>query len=172
MSVRPRPDIRQIVDGLLGAEKRLVGHGEWQTLREGESRFTRAIEHGGEVAAELVAKAYPRRPQPCFRILLTMGRALWRIDFVSTETHLNPRKQNRKEADPPAGIIKGPHYHAWSDNRRFATMSSLPQKLRNARIMPDRIRSFESAFRWFCNETNIILDSGDIPELPRRDTLV
>jgi hypothetical protein len=172
--VRPgRPDIRQIVDGLLGAEKHLAGLGEWQDDRDGVKRFTRAVEQDGEITAlELVIKAYPRRTQPCFRILLTMGRAIWRVDFDHRETHINPRLPRRSEVGPPSGLIKGPHYHAWMDNRRFATTASLPQKLKNARFMPDRIRSYEQAFRWFCAETNIELGRGDLPELPERDTLL
>lgn len=171
--MRPGPDIRQIVDGLLEAEKHLAGEGAWQNDRDGVKRFNRAVEHQGEITAlELVVKAYPRRVQPCFRILLTMGRAIWRVDFDALETHMNPRNARRKEVDPPLGIIKGPHYHAWADNRRFATMGSLPQKLRNARFMPDRIRSYEQAFRWFCAETSITIGNDDIPELPERDTLL
>jgi hypothetical protein len=167
------PDIREIVDRLLDAEKALAGEGRWTSDREGQHRFTRAIECEGEItAAELVIKAYPRRPQPCFRILLTMTRAIWRLDFVLTETHLNPRLPRRKETDPPTGLVKGPHYHAWADNRRFATTSSLPHKLRNARIVPERVRSYDQAFRWFCAETNIEIGYDDIPDLPGRDTLL
>lgn len=169
----PGPDIRQIVDGLLEAEKHLAGEGEWQDDREGVRRFTRAVEREGEITPlEMVLKAYPRRAQPCFRILLTMGRAVWRVDFDAKETHWNPRLPRRKEVDPPQGMIKGPHYHAWADNRRFATMGSLPQKLRNARFIPERIRSYEQAFRWFCAETSIDIGHDDIPELPKRDTLI
>jgi hypothetical protein len=162
-----------VVDRLLEAEKRLAGVGEWQDDRDGVKRFTRAVEREGEITAlELVVKAYPRRIQPCFRVLLTMGRAIWRVDFDHRETHLNPRLPRRKEVDPPPGLVKGPHYHAWADNRRFATMTSLPQKMRNARFMPDRIRGYEQAFRWFCAETCIELRNGDVPDLPTRDTLL
>jgi hypothetical protein len=101
-----------------------------------------------------------------------MGRAIWRMDFDPTETHLNPRTPRRRETDPPRSLISGPHYHAWEDNRRFATMTSLPPKLRNARILPERLRSFDEAFRWFCAETNIAVSYDDIPELPKRDTLL
>ena len=170
--VPARPDIRQLVDGLIEAEKQLAGEGEWRSDRDGVYRFTRAVECRGEIAAELVVKAYPRRPQPCFRLILTMGRAVWRVDFVQSETHLNPRNARRRETDPPRAIIKGPHYHAWADNRGFATMGSLPAKLRNARFMPERVRSYDQAFRWFCAETNIEIGSDDIPDLPKRDTLL
>lgn len=168
----PSPDIREIVDRLLDATKRLVGEGEWRPDRDDVQRLTRVVECGGELAAELTVKAYARRPQPCFRIVLTMSRAIWRVDFVANEPHVNPRLNRYTEVSPPRGIIRGPHYHAWSDNRRFATAASLPRDLRLARFIPDRIRTFEQAFRWFCHETGIELGPEDLFELPTRDTLL
>lgn len=166
------PDIREIVDALLAAEKRLAGAGEWQSDREGVKRFIRAIERDGEITPlELTVKAYPRRPQPRFRLILTMGRAVWRVDFTD-ELHTNPRNAGRREVDPPMTAIQGPHYHSWQDNRRFSSTTSLPERLRNARLLPDNVRSYESTFRWFCGVTNIALGIGDVPDLPTRDTLI
>lgn len=168
----PAPDTREIVDALLAAEKRLTGEGEWQSDREGVKRFIRAIEREGEVTPlELVVKAYPRLPQPRFRIVLTIGRAIWRVDFTD-ELHTNPRNHGRLDIDPPMTAIQGPHYHSWADNRRFATATSLPERLRNARLLPDNVRSYESTLRWLCGATNIALGMGDVPDLPTRDTLI
>ena len=166
------PDTRDIVDALLAAEKRLAGDGEWQSDREGVKRFIRAVEREGEITPlELVIKAYPRRPQPRFRLILNMGRAIWRVDFTD-EIHPNPRNLGRPDVDPPMIAIQGPHYHSWADNRRFATATSLPERLKNARILPENVRSYESTFRWFCGATNIALGMGDVPDLPKRDTLI
>jgi hypothetical protein len=166
------PDIREVVDKLLEAEKRLAGFGDWREEREDVQRFTRAVECGGELVAELVIKAYPRKPQPHFRIILAMARAVWRVDHVASERHINPRLNRFTDVSPPRGIIDGPHYHAWADNRRFATRTSLPATLKLARFMPERIRTFEQTFRWFCHEVGIELGPEDIVELPTRDTLL
>ena len=166
------PDTRELVDALLAAEKRLAGDGEWQSDREGVKRFIRAVEREGEITPlELVVKAYPRRPQPRFRLVLTMGRAIWRVDFTD-ELHTNPRNLGRLDIDPPMTAVQGPHYHSWQDNRRFGTASSLPEQLRNARVLPENLRSYETTFRWFCGVANIALGMGDVPDLPTRDTLI
>ena len=166
------PDTREIVDALLSATKRLTGDGEWQSDRDGVKRFIRAIERDGEVLPlELFVKAYPRRPQPRFRIGLTINRAIWRVD-PTDKVHTNPWNIGRPDIDPPMKAVQGPHYNACADNRRFATATSLPERLRNARFLPDNVRSYDSTFRWFCGETNIILGMGDVPELPSRDTLI
>jgi hypothetical protein len=166
------PDIREVVDRLLEAEKRLTGIGEWREERPGVFRFTRAVEFGGEVAAELTIKAYPRRPQPFFRIVLAMSRAIWRVGFAPNEAHVNPRLNRFTDVSPPRGIIEGPHYHAWVDNRRFATGTSLPASLKLARFLPDRNRSFEQTLRWFCHEVGIEIGPEDVIVLPARDTLL
>lgn len=164
-------DNRLLVDEMLAVEKEFAAFGQWSRDVNGVARFTRAIAYRGEVIAELCLKAYPRRTQPSFRIsLIFADMAVWRIDFTyEDKPHIN--SFNRPD-DMPLGPIRSPHYHSWSDNRRFATQSQLPRRLQNARLMPETVRTFEQAFWWFCSETRIKNATGDVPELPRRDTLL
>lgn len=164
-------DVRLLVDGLLGAEKTLTGFGQWRHDENGVHRYTRAIVHGGEIVADLCIKAYPRNPQPCFRIaMMIMEIAVWRIDYTwDDKPHIN---SHDRPGDIPLGPFRQPHYHAWTDNRRFATRNHLPRRLKNARLMPDRIRTFEQALWWFCSEVRISATTGDMPELPKRDMLL
>jgi hypothetical protein len=164
-------DVRDFVDALLGARKVLAGVADWQPdAVEGVFRYVRAVEYQGEIAGELTVKAYPRRPTLRFRIILTVGRAIWRLDYSFGDApHVN---SHNRPADLTGEPITEPHYHSWADNRRFAKANALPARLHNARILPKRIRRFEQAFRWFCAQTNIQLTSHDIPDLPKSDRLL
>jgi hypothetical protein len=123
----------------------------------------------GEVSdATMTVICFPREHQLRFRIVLSYVRAIWRLDYTFDETHVN--SANRSD-DLPLGPIKGPHYHAWLDNRRFARSNSLPLKLHNARLLPANVRTFANAFRWFCGETGIMPPSI-VPDFPKSDTLL
>jgi hypothetical protein len=99
--------------------------------------------------------------------MLNFGRCLWRLDFTKDE-HVNPL-----HAPSMAGmLIREPHYHCWNDNRILATANSLPKRLRNARLLPESIQSFQPAFRWFLGETNIFVEPGIVPDIPKRVTLL
>lgn len=164
----PRRDIREIVDQLLGIEKHLTGKPEWtDSAREGDKRMLYTLLVAGEISdATLTIISYPRLSKLSFRLVLSFGVAIWRVDFVHDEIHVN-------SPDRPADLLSGPfeqpHYHSWVDNRRFATTQKLPERLRNARILPANIRTFENAFRWFCGETKIVAPTGELPELPQTD---
>ena len=164
-------DVRALVDEILSAEKELAGIGRWQPDVKGCQRFMRAVAWNGEIVADLCVKAYPTRPQPYFRVILLFQQiAVWRIDYTYTDhPHINSFNCPK---DMPRGPITEPHYHSWADNRRLATAVQLPKRLANARVLPERVRTYEQAFRWFCGETKILLTSDDLPELPRRDTLL
>jgi hypothetical protein len=84
-------DVRDFVDALLGARKVLAGVADWQPdAVEGVFRYVRAVEYQGEIAGELTVKAYPRRPTLRFRIILTVGRAIWRLDYSFDDApHVN-----------------------------------------------------------------------------------
>lgn len=164
-------DVRKLADAILTKPKALVGIGEWQGEQAGCKRFTREVECEGEIVASICVKSWPNRPQPCFRIsLIFMGIAIWRVDFLDWDpAHVNP---DGGKDGLPSGPISEPHYHAWTDNRRFATQNSLPKKLKNARLMPNSVRNFDNAFRWFCGQTEIEIGRDDLPNLPNRDTLL
>lgn len=137
-----------------------------------EVRVIWPIEVNGELIrhASYQFKAYPTRHRQGFRIILVVyDHAVCRIDFDIETFHYN-------SFDRPEDLIEysvGPrHYHAWSDNARFATARTLPKELDNARDLPSSVRTFEQAQRWFCAENGIKLDHGQIMDLPSRGQLV
>ena len=166
------PDIRETIDKLLAAEKTLAGDAVFQALQgdQRQQRWRKACAIQGEVTPlDLEVQAYPDSPNLKFRIILIYQRAVWRLDFSDDGGH--PNHTNRPK-DLEAGPITGPHYHCWSDNRRFATKTSLPHTLRNARRLPNNIQTFENTFRWFCGETRIEVPTAEIPALPSRVSLL
>lgn len=169
---RPRHDVREVVDRLLAAEKLLVGEARWEAP-DGDRRCLRwrkPCSILGEVTdMELEVIAYPEEGAAKFRIVLIYQKAVWRLDYVPGEGHVNSAN---RPAELPPGPIDDHHYHAWSDNRRFATAATLPNWLKNASVLPSNVRGFETAFRWFCGQTNIKVASLDMPILPHRTTLI
>ena len=156
---------------MLAASKTLAGVADWRTrFGEEKSRWRKPCVLQGEVTQfELEVQAYPMCDYLKFRIMLIFGKVVWRLDFSNTDGHVN--SLNRPSELPP-GPIYEPHYHSWADNRRFATKVSLPGELENANVLPANVRSFESAFRWFCGETNIVVPSFELPQLPPRARLI
>jgi hypothetical protein len=125
---------------------------------------------GGEISdATLPVISFPRSRELRFRLVLSYRRAVWRLDYTFGETHVNPPNRPNDLTD---SRIDGPHYHAWADNRRFAKHNSLPDRLPNARILPQNIRTFPNAFRWFCGETRIAIEPFGVPDLPQSDRLL
>lgn len=167
-----QPDVRQIVDRLLAADKTLVGEARFQPLQgqQRQQRWRKPCAIQGEVTpVELEVQAYPESPTLKFRIILLYQKSVWRLDFATNEGHLN---HLNRPTDLEPGPIDEPHYHAWSDNRRFATKTSLPTNLANARRLPANVRTFENAFRWFCGETHITVPALELPSLPPRVSLL
>ena len=164
----PRRDIREVVDDLLATEKIPAGQPEWtDSAREGDKRLLYPLLVGGEISdATLTIIAYPRVRRPTFRLILSFAVAIWRLDFVHDEIHVN---SHDRPADLPSGPFEQPHFHSWPDNRRFATAQKLPERLRNARILPANVRAYDNAFRWFCGETRIVVPADGVPELPQTD---
>jgi hypothetical protein len=154
---------------MLRGEKALLGYGMWQQgNRDGCHQWSRAVEFLGESrGARLEVKAYSQHETLKFRILLNEQRCIWRLDFAD-DGHVNPLSAPESPGQP----VTGPHYHSWQDNRRYATSIALPRRLRNARILPAYIQSFEAAFRWFCDEVKISIKTTDVPELPERNGLL
>jgi hypothetical protein len=118
---------------------------------------------------ELEVISFPEEGKDQFRIILIYQKAIWRLDYVKGEAHINPANAS---LNLPAGPINEEHYHSWSDNRRFATSAALPKYLKNANVLPGNVRGFDTAFRWFCGQTNIKVTSLDMPILPDRTTLL
>jgi hypothetical protein len=167
----PSLDIQKVVDAFLAREKTLAGAGSWvRDSHERSYRCIRPVEVDGELPGlDLIVKAYPRSHKLQFRIILAYGKAIWRLCYAEDNPHINSLD---RPIDLDLGPITGPHYHSWKDNRHFATLNALPSSLHNARVLPENLRTFESAFRWFCGETRIIVGNHQMLTLPRSDTLL
>ncbi len=125
------------------------------------------IEVDGEIGQfELELAISPNGASPGLRIILLRGRAFWRLCMDNAE---HPNSFNRPADLPPMTV--GPHQHSWPDNRRFGNPTSLPQKLRNARILPATIKSNDDAFAWFLGQVNILYPRWDMPEWPKKTLL-
>jgi hypothetical protein len=160
-----------LIDRLLEARKTLEGHPEWRDVEQhGEARIVWPILAAGEISeVTYQLTAYPRKRPAGFRILLCARYAVWRLDFDCEPSHVNSLDRPSALRDYAVGAR---HYHAWNDNRHFATTRSLPRYLLNARNLPRRIRSFQQAQRWFCAQTKIQLRPADVVDLPPSDLLL
>lgn len=157
------------VDRFLAAEKSLTGGLSWKGgTRDGELRARFPIVHERVVSnAVLEIDVYTSAPHYQFAILLLYPPAVQRLDFEPVGGHTNPPDAGCEEL-----IVRGPHVHLWSDNRRYATAAALPKELEIARSLQPQIRQLEQAFRWFCAEINVSFDETQIPNFPTRDTLL
>lgn len=162
--------IALLIDDLVGAEKVLAGDPDWREVgHRGEHRVVLPLFIGGKASQlDLEINAYPNIRDLRFRIMLRLPQCVWRVDYVDDEPHVNP-------ADdwPTCGVsFTEPHYHAWIDNRRFATHSQVPDPMPTARILPLQLQSFEATFRWFCEQTNIAQPPSNMVCIPKRNRLV
>jgi len=164
--------VRDLIDDLLRAEKTLGGTPDWRPVGErGEFRqLIPLLINGVATSAHVELNAYPYIIDELrFRIMILAPKCIWRVDYVTDEQHLNPLDA---PAGAPAGFFAEPHYHAWEDNRQFATAAALPDRLPVARIFEPRIRQFDATFRWFCGMTNISQPPAGMIDLPPRTRLL
>ena len=164
--------IADTVDAFLLAEKELEGEQHWSPgNRSEERRITWPVLVEGElIGAFLGLTAYPDEPKQRFTITLNLPPCIWRLDMEPDyKLHRNPYRQ----AEQLGGHkIAGPNFNSWADNRHLATPARLPDKLTCARALPSTFKTFESAFRWFCGETRIIVPNNQMVSLPLRERLV
>jgi hypothetical protein len=156
---------------LLAETKRPVGDVAWREGNRDEMRIRWPLLVGSSVSeAALHLTAFPNSVELRFSIALVYRWCVARLDFVpSHESHTNPLSQR-----PLGGVyrVRGPHYHAWADNRFLATAAALPRELRCARELPPQIRRWDQAFRWFCDQVYVDLSGVAIPDLPPRTRLL
>jgi hypothetical protein len=154
--------------------KTLVGQGDWVLVAETphEERTTHwEIAVNGRLSGYQVrAWGFPTHPsQPAFKIALTLGpNHICRVDCVHHRPHNNP-----PDARGPARLL-GWHWHPWQENRRlFVGREQVPQRLLYADAVPSRIRRFDQAFRWFCEDLfGLRVAEHPIPDLPTRTRLL
>lgn len=168
-------DLPARVDALLAASKRIAEPSAWHgTDYVGQKRWqSRLVADGDVTDMYLQINTFPAKPFLDFHILLIYRTCVARIDSSDIEKHNNRRMAG---VELPQGIdtgmISGPHFHSWSDNRRLVTGRSLPKELPFARVLPRNVRGFENTLRYLCGQTNIQLGVDDVPELPERDRLI
>lgn len=163
--------VAALVDRLLAAEKHLSGVAEWREGNAGDMRIRWPLLVGSSISeAALHLTAFPNSSELRFSIGLVYRVSIARLDFVANhEIHTNPL--NRAESLGPYRV-RGPHYHAWEDNRHLATAAALPRELKCARVLPPQIRRWDQAFRWFCDLVSINLGGAAVLDLPPRSRLL
>lgn len=166
-----RLDIRKRIDAFLKARKTLGGTASWgRGNRDDERRAVWPVLLAGRsVGATLQATAYPHENTLRFTIGLECPDCIWRLDFEPYYKH-HPNAHTEVVRLGVEPRIAGPHFHAWADNRhlvRGARVGQLPV----ARAFK-RIKKWDAALRWFCGETNIVMQKAQMLEFPRRDRLL
>jgi hypothetical protein len=158
------------VDAFLTAVKHLAGEPQWEALpRTDQFRLVWPLAVRGEILGpSLFLRFAAAAPQLALSIGLNIPPVIQRLD-------LNARKGHNNGLRPPTGIapgkIVGSNYHPWWANRAPATKGGLPRNLRYA-VPYDGPESYEGAFSWFCNASNIQFSSLSLPALPPRGTLL
>lgn len=168
--------IVDVADALLAADKELSNPlPAWQTgNRQIEKRLVWPVLVEGEfVGLNLNLTAYPNDADYTderFTITLNLPPCIWRLDFDPPyKRHRNPPGYGEEMG---AFVVSGPSYHAWADNREFASPTRLPPRLRCARNLPSQIRSLRQAFPWFCDQANIRFSHEQMVDYPPRELLV
>jgi hypothetical protein len=164
--------VADLVDRLLADTKRPVGEAVWREGNRDEMRIRWPLLVGSSVSeAALHLTAFPNSAEPRFSIGLVYRACVARLDFVPNhESHTNPLSQGALLDGTYR--VRGPHYHAWADNRYLATAAALPRQLLCARELPPQIRKWDQAFRWFCDQVSVGLSGIAIPDLPPRSRLL
>lgn len=165
-------DVADLVDKLLVADKELIGSPVFGVgNRSGERRLVWPVLVSGESTnCTLCVTAYPGDHELRFTITLNFRDVnIWRLDHESPlRCEINPFRTGH----PYSGErICGPHCHPWSLNRGEATPKTIPDPLPWRAPLPQNVRGWENAFRWFLGETNIA-QPGRVPDLPKRESLV
>jgi len=166
------PTREAFVDGVtafLAARKSLGGIDspqQWQPSRNGAhwcAKIPLALS-GTLHGHTLVIEANPSAAGSEFSIgIVIEDVCVTRLDFDESEGHTNSVALPR---DGVPYIVSGSHIHRWESNHRFVEWPLSLPRLRNAVELPQSIRHFESALRWFCDEMNIDLPHGHRIELP------
>jgi hypothetical protein len=163
--------IAEIIDEMLAAPKEIGGEPVWQQHRYRQDDLARlkapVLINGTSSEVDLVITVYPLQGPSRFRILLNAPKCVWRVDHVDDEHHVNSLL---RPTDLAEYEFTAPHYHAWEDNRDFATFGSLPDELPNARVMS--ASSFDSTLRWFCSKVNIAQPPSGLIDPPSRRFLL
>ena len=169
-----RESFVELVDKVIASTKYLAGIGlpqRWQPNRDpNELSIKIPIEINGlQIGHKFVAVFEPASHTLKFSILIVVNEVcITRLDFDPTGGHTNSLLASQYGI--PA-VVSGKHFHRWVLNKRIVTAAGHLERLENAEAIPDRIRTFDSALRWFCGECNIQLPHNHAIELPPRSLI-
>ena len=173
-----RIDMADSIDAFLRCQKRLLGvdvPSKWEQGWENKERFAAyPIEVDGELSdAKLEIACLNTQDNIQFRIGIYIPFCISRLDYTD-EVHQNTLAG---WDDNIPQLVRGPHYHSWSLNKRFFKGATQAPRLRNACRFPngrDLKRSdFDSILRWFLAEHGIeSLPSNHAIALPPKDWLL
>jgi hypothetical protein len=162
-----RSEFIKEVSSFFDAQKQLAGADmplAWEPdTNPDERRIKIPISYQGQISGyNLEIKAYSGTGNLCFAILIVFHVCIARIDFDENDTHTNsfPLPGNLPS------IIHGPHFHRWSDNIRFVEDYGKLPHMKCAEALPVKIKTFDAALRWFCDETRIDLPHGHQIQMP------
>ena len=166
-----RSPIVPFMDNFVEASKNIEGTPEWREV--GFSREYRLVAplsiDGISTGVNIEVNAYPNIATLRFRILLLYHKCFARLDFVDDEQHVNPLGLGDEF---PKGIFWGPHIHHWHHNKSYCTTYGLPDRLRVAIPLPERLRQFDATLRWFCSQYRISQPPSGLIALPTRTSLL
>ncbi|NGM86077.1 hypothetical protein G5B35_02020 [Parapusillimonas sp. SGNA-6] len=155
------------VDDLLRVAKTIVNVDEppqWQPNRDGtghEAKLQVAVD-GVMYGDVLIIQCVPT--SGAFHFSFTHSNiCVSRLDF-DDGGHTNPLYALDAGVSP---IVSGRHFHRWSLNTKFVNANGTLEELKNAEELPIKVRSFDAALRWFCEELNIFLPHDHDITFPR-----
>ena len=167
-------DIRADADDFLAMSKTIIGRPTWVIDPRPNLRLMKRnlLIDGEPSDGYLITQAVVRTEPREYRHLITFkGSCVARLDFAPTEdgAHLNALTC---PLGYPTEKIRGLHYHDWQSNRQFSNSKALSPKLPCASVPTDRMSDIDQAFWWFCEATNIVASSSDVPGWPPVDQLL
>lgn len=163
-----------LVEKVLDAPKTLAGIGmpqKWQPNRNpAELCIKLPIEiDGTQQGHKIVVVFEPSSHDLKFSILIVIcDLCVTRLDFDPSGGHTNSLLAFK---DGLPAIVSGKHFHRWSINRTFVRANGHLEELENAEPLPESIRTFDAALRWFCDACAIALPHDHLIELPSRSLI-
>jgi len=162
------------VDAFIALAKQVATVGPWRADRTDHQRMTKVLTLSDGIVilpqhAEISALADLGERKAKAQVFWQDGTVIARLEMGNPATqHTNSRSRPR---DVPA-IVRAPHVHLWSDNRRLLRGNRALSRLEFARPVPGEVSGWKEALIWFLNSCNIELRPDQSPGLPERVTLL
>ncbi len=166
-----------LIDALVSAPKELAGDLQpGRNNRDEQLRFEWSVLVNGEgLNCYLAFTQYLNDVPPRFTIVLVYREiSVWRLDFEPNQrVELNPPLLGHRYSE---ALIRGAHWHRWTENRHFvqgsASSIKLPFRVPYEGPM-DGPNVWENAFREFLDAVAIAqIENRRMPQWPTRSRLV